>query len=69
MVQDLIASKTRLVDGKRGRMAPIVLGEAEEADEADVGDVRKMCERRMVCCFILALVCADVHTNLLMIMS
>jgi hypothetical protein len=59
-------------------MAPIVHDEADEADEAEartsmetgVGEACKMCERRMnFFCFSLALVCADVHINLLMIMS
>jgi hypothetical protein len=58
-------------------MAPIVHDKADEADEAEartsmetgVGEACKMCERRMIFCFILALVCADVHINLLMIMS
>ena len=54
-VEVLIASKTRLVDGKRGHMAPIVLSEAEEADEEDVGDIREMCECPVIFCFILAL--------------
>ena len=37
-------------------MAPIVLSEAEEADEEDVGDIREMCECPVIFCFILALV-------------